>query len=238
MEKIIKYENIRYFAYTNADLIKGDVKKIVLTFHGLGFQGMESNHSESSCNDAQNGIIEIVPYYNPWCWMNKQTVDYVDELVDVVKAHFNLGNEVKVVASGGSMGGMCALVYTYYSKHKPARCVTNCPVCDLPYHFTERDDLPRTLYSAYGNCNCSLNEALEQHSPYHLVEIMPDIEYVVFHCTADHDVDFEKHGSKFAAKMKECGKNITFIPVPDRGHCSLPEEYAKQYNEIIRKDFD
>ena len=232
MKNVINYENIRYYCYTNADLIKGEVKGIVLTFHGLGFDGMFDTHPDEDYADGRHGIIEIVPYYNPWCWMNKQTVDYVDELIDVIKDHFGLDDNVKITASGGSMGGLCALLFTYYSKHKPQRCVANCPVCDTVYHYTERPDLPRTLYSAYGNLDMSLEDALAMHSPYHLAEKMPDVEYVVFHCTADDAVNYEKHGVKFVNKMKECGKKIEFITVPDRGHCDLGDFRNDYFNQI------
>ena len=55
---------------------------------------------------------------------------------------------IPVVSTGGSMGGQSALVYCAYSKRTPVACVANCPVCDTVFHFTERPDLPRTLYSA------------------------------------------------------------------------------------------
>lgn len=235
MDKIINYDNLRYFAYTNADLINGEVKGIVLDFQGLGFSLMYNEHTEDGISDAQNGIIHIVPYYNPWSWMNKQTVNYIDEIVDVLIDHFKLSDDVKIVASGGSMGGMCALIYTYYAKRTPIKCVTNCPVCDMVYHYTERPDLPRTIYSAFGSYEGTLDEALRSQSPLHLAENMPDIEYVHFHCTADSAVNYEKHGVVFSDKMKECGKNYKFITVPDREHCSLGEFY-REYFAVIRAE--
>ena len=235
MKDVMNYENIRYFAYTNAELIKGEVKGIVLTFHGLGFDSMYDHHSENDKKDAENGILVIVPYYNPWCWMNKQTVDYVDDIVDIMKEHFGLDDSIKVTASGGSMGGQCALVYTCYSKHKPFRCVTNCPVCDMVFHYTERVDLPRTIYSAYGCYEGTLQEALESQSPYHLAEKMPDIEYVQYHCTEDDAVNKELHSDKFVAKMQALGRNVRYIAVPDRGHCSLPDDVLTDYDASIRK---
>ena len=60
-------------------------------------------------------------------------------------------------------------VYTRYAAVTPVACVANCPVCDLPYHYTERPDLPRTLYSAFGDSDSeTLGDAMKKASPYHL----------------------------------------------------------------------
>ncbi len=40
MEKIINYENPRYFTYSNDKLCKGDIKGIVISFFGLGNASM------------------------------------------------------------------------------------------------------------------------------------------------------------------------------------------------------
>lgn len=36
MEKIITYDNIRRFAYSNDKIVKGEIRGIVLEFFGLG----------------------------------------------------------------------------------------------------------------------------------------------------------------------------------------------------------
>ncbi len=33
---------------------------------------------------AKENIIFLVPYTNPWAWMNRQSIDYTDEIVDVI----------------------------------------------------------------------------------------------------------------------------------------------------------
>ena len=43
MDKIITYENLRKFAYSNDHLIKGDIKGIVIEFYGLGGMTMHQN---------------------------------------------------------------------------------------------------------------------------------------------------------------------------------------------------
>jgi dipeptidyl aminopeptidase/acylaminoacyl peptidase len=122
---------------------------------------------------------------------------------------------------GQSMGGLASLVYTRYAKRTPIACISNCPVCDLVYHFTERPDLPRTIYSAFWNEEGELNDILKKYSPVHLAPEMPDAKYYIFHCDKDKSVNLGSHSQKFVAAMKECGKGVELEIIPDRGHCKL-----------------
>ena len=234
MEKIITYENLRNFAYSSDHLIKGEIKGIVISFYGLGGAAMYSKDPGTAVDLARDGIVYVHPYTNPWCWMNESAVRLTDEIIEVLCEKYGLGDDVKTVSSGGSMGGLSALVYSAYARVTPVACVTSCPVCDLPYHFTERDDLPRTLYSAFSTYEGSMEEALRSCSPIHLVERMPDIPYVLFHCTADLAVNIESHSERFVDAMRQNGKNIEFIKVDGRGHCDLSAEAALAYFNALR----
>ncbi|MBQ7411532.1 MAG: prolyl oligopeptidase family serine peptidase [Clostridia bacterium] len=234
MEKIITYESLRSFAYSNDKLIKGEIKGIVLDFFGLGGMNMLSGDPGDAKEYAEKGIALVIPYTNPWCWMNQSAVAYTDEIIDTLCAKYSLPDNIKIVSSGGSMGGLSALVYTYYAKRTPVACVTNCPVCDLVYHFTEREDLPRTIYSAFAEFDGTLNEALEAHSPLHLAPKRPKIPYSIFHCEHDNAVSLEKHSARlFEAMRKE--HDITLMRVPLRGHCDLSPEARIEYRRAIVK---
>ena len=172
MEKIMTYETLRSFAYSNDRLIQGEIKGIVLNFYGLGGATIHNTDPGDAIEYAEKGILYVMPYYNPWCWMNRQAVAYTDEIISVLCQKYNLDASVKIVSTGGSMGGLSALVYCVYARLTPCACVTNCPVCDLPYHFTERPDLPRTLYSAFGEYEGDLQTALRSCSPLHLTDKM------------------------------------------------------------------
>ena len=232
MEKIINYENLRNFAYSNDKIIKGDIRGIVLNFYGLGGMTIYDFDLGDAKEYAEKGIIYVIPYYNPWCWMNQQTVEYVDEIVEVICKKYNLDKSVKIVSTGGSMGGLSALVYCAYAKITPCACITNCPVCDLVYHYTERPDLPRTLYSAFGTYEGAMEEALKSCSPLHLVEKMPNISYTVFHCEEDKAVNLQKHSLRFVEKMKKAHR-IVLKNVPLRGHCDLSAEARVEYKNCI-----
>ena len=78
----------------------------------------------------------------------------------------------------------------------------------------------------------SLIDALKLHSPFHLVNEMPKIKYVIFHCENDKAVNIEKHSIQFVKKMKE-SHYIDLIKVPFRGHCDLSPEALVEYKNII-----
>lgn len=229
MEKIITYETLRSFAYVNDNVCTRPIKGIVLNFFGLGGDEMYSEETEDGKFYAENGILYVIPYYNPWAWMNRQAVAYTDEIIDVLFEKYSLPESTPIVSTGGSMGGLSALVYTRYAKRTPAACITNCPVCDAVFHYTERPDLPRTLYSALFNYEGTLNDALKQISPLHLADTMPHVPYVIYHCDEDRAVNITTHSEKFVSAMKELDHDVTFTICHGRGHCYLTDELEADY---------
>ena len=237
MQKIMTYETLRRFAYSNDHLIEGEIRGIMVQCFGLNFLKMYNEDPADSIEYAQMGILHVIPYYNPWCWMNEQTVAYIDEIIAVLCDHYALGDDVKIVVYGSSMGGLCALTYCAYAAKTPCACAVNCPVCDLPYHFTEREDLPRTLYSAMWHYNGTLEEALLASSPMHLVDRMPDIPYTIFHCERDKAVNIEMHSVRFVEAMRRTNHDVTLIRVPLRGHGDLSAEYWLRFRQTILNAF-
>ena len=230
MKKIMTHDTLRLFTYSNDTLIQGEIKGIILNFMGLGGATMFEEQPRGNAL-AEKGIVYLIPYLNPWNWMNEQAVSFTDELIDVLFEHYNLPASTPVVSTGGSMGGLCSLVYTKYAARTPVACVANCPVCDLLYHYTERPDLPRTLLSAYGMYEAdTLEEAMATASPLHLADCMPDVKYTIFHCDADQAVNIHSHSEKFVEEMKKA-HDITYIVVPGRGHCDLGEEFMPLYEQ-------
>lgn len=232
---MITYENLRLFAYVNDRICKKPVRGIVLSFFGLGCMEMYEEETEEGKFYAENGILFAVPYNNPWAWMNRQTVRFTDEIVNVLFQKYALKNNTPVISTGGSMGGQSALVYAAYAERTPAACVVNCPVCDLVYSYGERKDVPRTLYSAFYNEEGELEEILSKASPLHLAESMPAIVYRIFHCDRDEAVNISRHSACFVSKMKDIGRDIIFETVHGRGHCDLtPEAYQSYRNYILQ----
>ena len=239
MEKIITYENLRNFAYSNDKICKKPIRGIVVYFFGLGHMTMFNEDHDEAQYYGERGILYVVPYKNPWAWMNRQAVDFTDEIIDVLMTEYDLPENIPIVSSGRSMGGQSSLVYTAYAKRTPVACVGDCPVCDTVFHFTERDDLPRTLYSAVWGEDGTLNEALARISPLHIIDKMPRVKYRIFHCGADKLVNIDAHSKKFVAALFERGYDVTLDVVEGRGHCDLSLDakikFAKYITDSIEK---
>jgi len=233
MEKIITYENLRSFTYSNDKICRRPIRGIVIEHCWLGQMAMHHEDTADGKMYAENGILFLAPYSNPWGWMNRQNLAFVDEIVDVVMKEFNLPENTPIVSTGTSMGGLSTLVYTRYAARTPVACVANCPVCDLVFHFTERVDLPRTIYSAFYEYEGTLDDALRSCSPFHLVDEMPSIEYAIFHGDADSAVNIHKHSERFVEAMKAKGQKIEFFVDPGREHNALTAEMTAVYKKTI-----
>lgn len=228
----INYNDLRMYTYSNDTLIQGEIKGIVIQFTGLNGTSMWKEDPEIALRMAKEGIVFLFPYINPWAWMNRDAVTYTDAVVDTLFEHYELREPTPIISTGGSMGGLCGLVYTRYAKRTPKACAVNCPVCDLPYHYTERPDLPRTLVSAFGSYDMSLEDAMKTASPMHLVNEMPDVPYLILHCDKDMAVNKEKHSDRLVQKLSE-KHNVTYVEVPDRGHCDLSPEAKEIYEDFM-----
>ena len=60
MKKIMTYETLRNFTYSNDNLIEGRIKGVVLNFMGLNFNWMIENSAEGS-EYAERGILYVIP---------------------------------------------------------------------------------------------------------------------------------------------------------------------------------
>lgn len=230
---VICADNVNLFAYVYADPAKESYKGIVLVFHGLG-GGNEMTSLPMEEYEGAHDYILVYPYNSPWSWMNDTSVKMADEIVDAVIAKYGLPEDVPVISTGASMGGLASLVFTHYTKRTPVRCATNCGVCDLPYHYTERADLPKTLYCAFAHYDCTLEEALLRTSPLHLVETMPHIPYYIAHCDEDGAVNKQKHSDRMVQALRETGHNVVaYDEVPGKGHCQLEDEHLLAYYRFI-----
>ena len=234
----ISQETVELFAYTNKKELNRHARAIVLDFHGLGGQEMKNKASDFDKLLAENGILCVYPYYGPWSWMNRDSVKYVDELVEAICKREELDiNTVPIISVGGSMGGLSALIYSKYARVTPKACFANCPVCDLLYHATERPDLPRSIYLAFNYGEETLYDAIKNNSPLHQAENMPDIPYYIIHGTSDKAVNKEMHSDRFVEAMKKAGKNVKYVVVENMEHCYLtpfPKVMKAYYDAIIK----
>lgn len=228
--KVEKNDLLKY-AYVYGG--EGNVKQVVLDFHGLGCTELYNEPSEYASLCGDRGSIYIFPYYGPWSWMNDTAVKLVDAIVEAVYQKYELPAGLPLISTGGSMGGLSALIYTRYARKTPAACAVNCPVCDLLYHSTEREDLPRTIYQAFAHYEEELEGAVRSASPLHQIGAMPFIPYYIVHGDADKAVNKERHSDLFAAAMKAAGHRVEYREVAGMGHCDLPGEEKNKYWDFI-----
>lgn len=236
MEKIITYENLKYFSYSNDKQIEGEIKGIAIEFNGCGgaANSLVKDDEVPAKLYSEKGIIYLVPYYDPWCFMNKQAVAYTEEVLDVIIDHYKLPDDIPIASTGASMGAQGGLMFAANTKKKLVSCVVNGPACDLVYQYNNPTGFePRCFYNSFYNEETSFEEALRAHSPLYNVDKLPkEIAYYIFSCEKDGIFNCEMNGDKLFDAMK--GKfNVTYHRVPEMGHCQLPKELAELYNKYI-----
>lgn len=233
---VINAKNLRSFAYSNDEILEGPARGVILDFYGLDCHDIHNHDTKDGIRYAKEGIVFLHPYTNPWAWMNPDAVAFTDEILDALFDKLSLSSDTPIVSSGGSMGGQQSLIFPLGSRHREGivMVASNCPVCDMVYHYGERPDLPRTIYSAVFHMAGGFDAALKALSPIHRIEDMPKIPYRIFHCDADKLVNYEIHGHSFTEKMREAGYDISLRTVPGRDHCDLGKEAAEEYFAVRR----
>src|ERR1035441_8817035 len=109
---------LREVAWIGDRFVAGDIRGVILVFHGLGSTGLKGGPGYEEQEWAANGGLVVFPYYGPWSWMNRSSRASIDELVSSVYQHFKLAEGIPLIVTGGSMGGQGALIYTRYSAHR------------------------------------------------------------------------------------------------------------------------
>ena len=232
----ITWQTLRQFAFSNAEDVKKPVRGIVVFHHGLGCAAFDANLQGWEEDYARHGLVALHPHASPWGWMNEVSVKLADALVDCVIAQLKLPADIPVCSAGGSMGGQGALVYARYSKHHVVSVVADCPVCDLAFHETERPDLPRTFAAAFGD-QPDYDAAIRAHSPLALAAEMPDIDYFIFHSTADRAVNKAAHSDRLVDALRAAGRRVTYEISEGTGHCRLRPEVRAKYELAILNSF-
>ena len=229
---------IKEIAWVGEEYLKGPIKGVVLSFHGLG-GGLKGGPNTEELEWARHGGLVVYPYYGPWAWMNRQARTMVDELVDAIYAVHRLPAGIPLICTGGSMGGQASLLYTRYAKRPVCACLAICPVCDLKYHFHERPDLPPTIRHAFLSYSGSLDRLLAEHSPLHQVKAMPDIPYRILHGGQDKAVSKPHHSDKLVAAMFRRKLTVDYVEVTEMGHCGpLPLDVMKGNVDFVAATMD
>ncbi len=221
-------------AFVGAPYVKGPVRAVVLSFHGLGYSMEKKLPDTEELELAASGALCVFPYYGPWSWMNRQARALVDEIVRRVFQEYRLPSGTPLILRGGSMGGHAALIYARYAKKEPAAVACNCPVADPRCHATERPDLPRTFVYAYGLDGGDMQAAFAENSPIEQAAAMPRVPYFVVHGTADQSVSKAMHSDRLVAAMRACGHDVTYVEAEGMGHCAfLDFAVYRRYQDFV-----
>jgi hypothetical protein len=211
-------EWLNQVAWIGDQYVKGPIRGVVLSFHGLGSTGRKTEPTTAELGWAEAGGLVVFPYYGPWSWMNRQARAFVDELVDAVYAVYGLSDRTPLISTGGSMGGLSSLLYTRYARRPVAACLALYPACDLKFHFTERPDLPATIHHAFLGYTEDREAVLAEHSPLCQVARMPDIPYLIIQGDRDAAVSKARHSDPMVAAMRARKMNVEYVEVPGMGH--------------------
>ena len=130
-------EVINEGAWVGEAYVRGRIRGVVLSFHGLG-GGLKGGPSTEELEWARHGGLVVHPYYGPWAWMNRQARAMVDEVVDAIYSAHGLPDRLPLICTGGSMGGQASLLYTRYATRRVHACLAMGHCGPLPLSVLQR----------------------------------------------------------------------------------------------------
>lgn len=228
--------NLSEFAFLNTDTLRLPVKAVCVCFHGYTDGTMYSGSPEEARILGAHGIAWVFPYYSVWAWMSPSSRLYNEQVLDAVYRKLDLPDSVPLISTGGSMGGLTALLYGIYGKRVPIACAANCPVTDLPLFYQRNPDVRRAIVSAHVEAELPMKAVLPAYSPVHQAKQLPDIPYYCVFGELDGAVD-EEYVSAFEQAMTAARRRITVCRQPGMQHCDLASHrgaFDAYYDFIIR----
>ena len=237
MEKLINTQNLRDFAYVNDQVLKQPLRGIILSFSGCGGMEWFTEDTDRGKFFGELGILYVLPYNNPWHWMNKQAVGYTDEVLDAVYKKYPALHQLPIAFTGISMGGCSAMVYSIRGKYKPVRYVLNCPCCDLQYQYEHVQLFQRIFYSAFWHEAGTMAETLIDNSPITLAQQLPAVPYYFFHSETDEELLKAAHSDRMVQRLRQLGHSVTYEEFTDCPHGELPEGGEERLRNYLLSAF-
>lgn len=231
------------FCNSNEALLKTKPRGIVLEFPGLGggsclggrqeFGAYTNSWSKFPEATASAGLVHVYLMPGPWSWMNPGAVRMADLVVDALREKFGLAEGTPLVAAGGSMGGLGALVYTAKSRHRVTACAAACPCYDVLAQYHCKASFARTYLSAVAPLTDKpLVEGLKEISPRHLLSQMPDIPYFIV-CDCADDIFPEKGMDDYVAQLRTRVSSVTYEKLPGKKHGEFTPECRGRLHAFV-----
>ncbi len=222
MDKQYLKTHLNRACLSNIDLIDGEIKGIALYFTGLGHASVPTTDMVAAPFCAEKGILYILPFYNPWCWMNKRTVNYVDAIVDCAKELYNLDANIPVGIYGGSMGGYNTFHYALKSKHRIVAADLLCPCCNTEYEMSVNPGLLfRSYFDSAMEDTDDFGTYIKENSPVSMVEKLPKIPYRFAVGLRDTVLAPGAHSLLMIERMTEAGHSVERMDYPEMAHCNI-----------------
>ncbi len=227
--RYINKENLSDYAFLNTDTLKLPLKGICVCFHGYTDDTMFEKSNETAKFLGQKGIAWVFPYYSVWGWLGKNAMEFCEQVIDAVYDKLNAPDDIPFISTGGSMGGLTALMYCILGKRKVIRCAADCPVTDIYSIFEDVPNMRRAVYSAHIEKEGSLEDILKSFSPVYRAKDLPNIPYFLLFGGEDKLIT-EKHYPPIVKALEGCGHNFTVHLQQGMGHCEMhnfPEALEK-----------
>ena len=222
------------------DGVKG-IKKLAVEFPGFdgnsclsgNFNNAElSNGFAKALGDAD--ILLIYVFTGPWNWMRDVSVRTVDDIIASVMEKYGLSKDIPIVLTGGSMGGLGALMYATGGKYKAISCAVSCPVCDLFAVSKFSHFFAASVYFACAHYDCEYSSAVRSLSPLYRVSDFPKIRYFILWCDSDDVILPNENAIPLIDKMTAAGLDVETLKLEGRGHCDHTPRGIDKMIEFIR----
>ena len=232
----INPDTIDLYCNTNAHLLTAPPTAFVLELPGLG-----GGSCLGGCMDiapyngplsgvlAEHGILQAYVFPGPWSWMNRGAVRYCELVAHAIREKYALPDDTPWVVTGGSMGGLGALIFAADAKVKPTACVAVCPCVDVPYCFETHGQFRRTLFRAVADYEGEIEENLLTISPKHRMDDMPRIPYFLINDCAD-ELFPEEQMDEYVEKMRAQGHDVDYDRLEGCHHGEITES---AWNHIL-----
>ncbi len=221
-------------AFTTRRWHTGEVTGIVFCFHGKGEPPFREQMDWHEWEWTRAGALVVFPYLGPWSWMNPPARGTVDRLIEKIYLEYRLLDDVPLIMTGNSMGGLGALLCTRHARRPVAACAVAMPTCDLAFHYASRLDVRRSVISTFYGCGMDVPTLLAEQSPLSHVAHMPSIPYFFMHGDADKTVIKELHSDPMVAAMRGRGLQVEYLEAPGVGH-EEPPQYKAQRIEWVKR---
>jgi len=239
--QLVRPDNIGNYARTNATMLKGTPKGIVLEFPGLGggsclggSMDIGPYEGEYARQLADEDILLVYLFSGPWSWMQKGSVRVTDLVVDAVFKKYNLPGSTPVCASGGSMGGQGAIMYAAQSRHKDKirAIAAACPCYDLTDCIFSDPVFPRAFLLGAADQSCSLMEGLRNLSPIYRIDDLKIVPYFIACDGADQFFDAARM-KEFADMLSARGADVTFRYMEGQTHGGFTPEVRNELTAFL-----